>query len=534
MWRRVTGWLLWTLVGAALLLMTLWSGAYFWLGSSAGQAQLTRMASMPAGLSVGAVRWGPTWDEVAVGDVHVAARGRELLRVDSARVDLGLGDLLAGDIVIDSLEVAVAHVEATADEDGTIDLVAALIPPKQPSVAGQPSVAKAPAKPIIVKALRIDVGEVWVDVGGAQVHVRDVAITGAIHPDGKAAAQMAVATGPCHALWNKGRRYLGFDACRVVTNAEGLHFEVTALELAQHEQQVLALTGVVDLAGDKPHSHWRGWGSLGAFEANALAPGSFPGGIDFDGLDIDIKGGHVLGSLGQVVAPMWAAGPFSADHVAFGVDHFSAEPGLLVPSLQLTVAGLSAARLEGLGWGLEGVWFPRASADLDRKLVAEMAGWSSAWTLPNGLVGPVDLRLSTTLKLTGGPLEADVETAYGTVHAVGNLKSSPLTKRTNFVANLAFSEVQGPLAEALLHDLSDDQKKALGERPRGELELEVEVDREDRFSPWVTTLEWALGRLDGRGCDRVMGPCVAFEWDGYGWGVADRAGANAPTPEETP
>lgn len=530
--RRVAGWLVWTLVGAALLLMTLWSGAYFWLGSSAGRAQLTGLAAMPAGVSIGAVRWGPAWDEVVVGDIRVSDKGRELVRIDSASLDIGLGDVIGGDLVVDALEVDVAHLAATADEDGKVDLVAALSPPKEPSVASGPSTAKARPPVIIVKALRILVGEVWLDLGDLQAHVRNVGITGVIHPDGRAAAQMAVATGPCHGMWNKGRRSLGFDECRIATSVEGQRFEVTGLELRQAGADVIAMTGVVDMTGDKPQSHWQGWGSLGAFEANAVAPGSFPGGLDFDGLDLDVVGGHVKGTLGQVVAEQWAAGPFSADHVSFGVEHFTAEPGLLVPSMELTLAGLSAARLEGLGWGLEGVWFPRATGDLDKKLIAEMVGWSSAWTLPTGAVGPVALRLSAALKLTGGPLEADVESPLGVVHAVGNLKSSPLTKRTDFVANLEFADVQGPLADALLHDLADDQRKALGDRPRGSLELEVEVDRDDKFSPWVTTLEWALGRLDGKGCDAVVGPCVAFEWDGYGWGAP---AMNAATPpEETP
>jgi len=529
---RWAGWLAWTLAGLALLLLTLWAGVYFWLGSGPGQAQWLAVAPLPAGVSVGAVRWGPLWDEVAVGDVLVhAPGGRELVRVSSAALDVGLGALLGGELVVDALEVEVAHVDASADEDGTIDLVAALTPPRAPSVAGVPTAAAKPAKTPVVKALRVHVGEVWLDLAGLQAHLRDMAIAGDLPAEGGGPPRIAVTTGACHAMWNKGRRSLGFDECRLAASVEGQRIDVSAFELRQHEE-VISMTGTVAMAGEKAASHWRGWGRLGAFEANAVAPGSFPGGVDFEGLDLDFQGGHVVGSLGQVVAPRWVAGPFSADHVAFEVTRFTAEPGLLVPEMELTVAGLAAARFEGLGWSLEGVWLPRATGDLDRKLIAETAGWSSAWTLPGGSVGPVDLRIIAQMKLTGGQLEAEIETAHGVVHALGTLKSSPLTRRTDFVANVDFVDVQGPLADALLHDLADEQRKQLGERPRGSLEFEVAVDREDRFSPWVTELEWALGRLDGRGCDTLTGPCVAFEWDGYGWGTPTVA-APAP-PEETP
>ncbi len=526
---RAAGWLVWTVAGAALLLMTLWSGAYFWLGSGPGRAQLARVAALPTGVSIGAVRWGPAWDEVAVGDVRVSEPGgRELLRVSSAALDVGLGALIGGDVVVDALEVEVAHVEATADEDGKVELVAALSPPRAASVAGAPRVVGASRAPAI-NALRVHIAEVWVDVADLRAHVRDVKISGAIPAEGAGPAQIAVATGACHAQWSKGRRSLGFDECRVALSVEGQRLAVSALELRQREE-VLSMSGTLAWVGEKLSGHWRGWGHLGAYEANALAPGSFPAGLDFDGLELDVEGGNVVGSLGQIVAARWVAGPFSADHVAFAIERVTAEPGLLVPAMELTVVGLAAARFEGLGWSLEGVWFPRATGDLDRKLIAETAGWSSALTLPNGLVGPVDLRIATQLKLTGGQLEAEVETPQGLVHAVGTLRSSPLTKRTDFVANISFAEVHGALADALLHDLADDQRTALGARPHGSLEVEVEVDREDRFSPWVTELEWALGRLDGKGCETSNGPCIAYEWDGYGWGPP---AATMPA-EETP
>ena len=71
--------------------------------------------------------------------------------------------------------------------------------------------------------------------------------------------------------------------------------------------------------------------------ADAALSGSFPAGFDFDGLALTIDAEHVAGSLGIIFAPRWSAGPFSADHVALTIAGVNAEPGLLVPELDVTL-----------------------------------------------------------------------------------------------------------------------------------------------------------------------------------------------------
>lgn len=527
---RVVRGLGWVAGGLALTLLTAWVGAYFWLGSSPGRAFLGKLAtaSLPDTVSLGLVKWGPWPGELAAGELVVRdAAGRALLAMGSASAHVGLmalTDLIDGQVVIDRLEVDIARIEARRDAEGRVDLAAALAPPKVATAAGPASRAR---KPPVIEAMRVRVGELWLDLGTEQVHVRDLGIGGALHADGSLA--IALGSGSCHAAWNKLRRSVGFSECRLAADVVGRRAEVTALELAQGGDIVLALQGWMDLDA-APHGRWTGHGALGPDEAGAFLPGMFPLGVGFDGLALEIAGSELSGSIGQLFSDRWVSGPLSADHVSLAVPALSAEPGLLVPEMTLAVEHLAMARLEGLDWRLEGVWIPRATGTLDRKLLVDAAGWSSAWTMPSGVVGPVDLLISTELKLTGGRLVAQVRSALGLVEAIGTLKTSPLTKRTDFVAQVAFAEARGPLAAAFMHELEDVQREALGEPIAGAVEIEVEVDRKERLGPWHTELEWALGRLEGK---------TTLEWDGYGWGAPAEAAPDAmPAPlspdEESP
>lgn len=514
------------LLGLALAALTLWTAVYFWLGSSPGRAQLLSLADLPAGVSVRAVRWGPAPDSLALGALTVSdPTGRELAHVTSASFDLGLSALLGGELVVDRAELALSHLTLATTDDGALDLVAALRPPRPPAVAT--ATRKAPARTPTLDAVHIHVAEVWLDLPGLQAHLRDLRLAGALPaaPAGAPpAGELDLVASACHATWNKARRQVGFDECRVAASVDGHDLTVRSLTLRQREE-VLMAQGHITTTTASTTSRWRAWGRLGRHEADQLLPGSFPLGFDFDGLDLATDGPNLSGSLATLVAPRWSAGPLSADHVALAIARFTAAPGLLVPEMDLAVDHLAAARLEGLDWSFEGLYVPSLTGDLQKRLLAEAAGWSSSWTLPTGTVGPVDLTLAADLKLTGGRLEATVETPVGHVLALGTLKSSPLTKRTSFVADLRFRDVAGPLADALLHDLDDDQRAALGPTPRGTAELDVDVDRADRFSPWQTELEWALGRLDSAHAT----PPTAFDWDGYAW-----VSTSAPPEDTTP
>lgn len=508
----------WVVAGLALTLLTAWAGAYFALGSSPGRAWLGELAAeaLPRSVNVGLVKWGPSPGEVAIGELVVRApAGRELLAMRSASAAVSLGALLDGEVVVDRLEVELTRVEAAAGEEGRIDLAEALRPPKVATAvgAGPPKATKQPE----IKALNVVVHELWLDLGGEQVHVRDLGLAGALHANGAGAFE--VRSGPCHAAWNKLRRVVGFTGCRLTMSVEGQRAVVEALSLGREDGEVLAMRGWMDMSGE-PRGSWTATGTLGPDDTGALMPAMFPAGLAFDGLALELVGSRLSGRLGQVFAERWVSGPLSADHASFGVPSFTAEPGLLVPEMTLVVEGLSAARLEGLDWRLEGLWIPGATGKLDRKLVVDANGWGSQWTLPTGEVGPVDIEVTALLKLTGGQLIAQVQSELGVVEALGTLKSSPLTKHTDFIANVAFTGARGPLAAAFMHELDDAQRTALGEPIAGAVELDVEVDRKDRLGPFTTTLEWALGRLDGK---------VSLEWDGYGWGAPP-----PPDPEADP
>jgi hypothetical protein len=293
----------------------------------------------------------------------------------------------------------------------------------------------------------------------------------------------------------------------------------------------LVLNGEVQMV-DPVRGTLLGHGRLGPHEAAALAQAAFPAGFDFDGLELAFEGAELRGRLGQVVASRWTSGPFSADHVSFAVDHFSAAPGLLVPSLELHAVGLYAARLEALDWRLESLWIPFAAGDLGKKLVIDATGWAAAWVTPDGDVGPVDLVATSELKLTGGLIAAQVDSRHGLIEALGTLKSSPLTKRTSFSADIAFLDAGGPLAAALGHDLEQPQRAAFGERLSGRATLEVDVDREHRFAPWVTEVTWVDGRLDAPGATAPSGGGGALAWDGYAWAPPSEPESARPDAED--
>lgn len=513
---RLARMLAWTVGGLLLLGLTLWTLAYFALGATPVRAALVEALGLPEGVSVGAVRWGPAPDRVALGDVRVRAGGQEVMGVSTVWADVELAPLLDGDMVVEAVEVEIDRIDAVRGEDGQIPLVAALTPKKPAAGAGGPKKEKARLE---VKRIAVAVGAIWVDVGEAQVDVRALRMEGAL--DAAGGLRFEARTGPCHASWNKGRRVIGFRECRVASSVDGSRLTVGSVSLAQ-EEVVLEAHGEVDLTTQV--GHWSAFGDLGPAEAAAFLGAGFPGGLAFDGLELMTEGGKMKGALGQVMAPRWASGPVTADHVAIGAVEFAAEPGLLVPELDVVVAGIAAARMEGLGWTVEGLWLGRAEGDLDKKLHAAAVGAAADWILPSGHVGPVELSATAELKLTGGTMTVAVTPRDGVVEALGTLKSSPLTKRTSFVANLGFAGVTGPLAEALAHDVSVEQRAALGEPLAGTGEVDVDVSREDKLAPWVATLEWALGRLEGK---------TVLSWDGYAWG-APSPDEVEPVEEETP
>jgi hypothetical protein len=531
-----------------LALATVFFGTYFWLASSPGRAQLAGLvrAAAPA-VEVDLVAWGPDPGTVVLGPGRVRdGSGRELAALNGGSVQVAPLSVLSGDLTVLRLELELGRVAMHQGADGRVDLASALAPPRPVAVAsGAPS---KPREPIRIDAFRARIAELALDLQPAPsgIVLRDLEVEGRLTlgaPEALAVA-LDVRVGAFDAAWNKGRKVVGCDRIAARLRLGGDTLEVEHLDFFRTDARGVE-SAIVSVRGDIkglgraapaiPTATFAVTLSLSPFDTHLFTGGALPFGMDLDGVALVVgpdveRGVRVAGSIGQAMAGRWTSGPFAMDELTLAGARFVATPGLLVPELEVAIDGISAARLSGVDWRLEGIDLTPLGATLEKRLDAFAHARVATWTLPTGVVGPAELALSTTLKLTGGTLDALARTSYGDIDARGLLRSSPFTKKTDFSATFALRNLTGPLRQAFIHDLDDAARaRLLGDDGAaalsGEAELDLELEREapdpeaaDRADVWVATLEWLTGRLVGK---------TALAWDGYAWSDAP---VEPPTP----
>jgi len=478
-------------VGLVLATTTLYLGAYFALASTPGRTALKAavMAELErAGVraSVADVRWGPApgalWATGIALDLPLATVSDGLLEATIA-----LPELTPSRVALHVHKVAVRLPEAG-----------------EPPVVAAPSGAPRPSKKrVVIPDVRVAVDELDLTGPGFAANVRDLALTLVV--DDTITATLA--TGPCHVAWQHGRRVLGFDHCDV------------AGRFAQSDKRV-SLDDVRLTRGDttvvRAHGTWLGGVAhaaadldLAAWEAAALAGDALPGGLVVQGLELDLEASVLSGSIAALHAPRYVLAPFEGELVELTIDHFRGEPGLLIPQVDVSASNLDAARASGFDWVVDNVHAPSLSFALAKKLEGTMPAFrADRWTTPAGSVGPIEADVEVAIGLSGGSVTGQLAMPEGTLDARGQLKTSPLTKRSTFTATAAFEGLRGPLATLVRHDGDAALKDALGEPLAGSLQVAIEAQRESRHDAFELELEWDTTELSGK---------VKRSWDGSDW-----------------
>lgn len=562
-----------SILGLVLLVVTLWLSAYFALGSGPGQRALAGLVRGEAGVEPTFVRWGPAPDHLLLGGLDVAPSevgGPSLAALTVASLDLGLWSLFGRDPTIEHLRVELAHVQANIGPDGRVDLLMALSPPRRPGPAAPPR-EKAPPR-FAVERLEVLIGELLVTQGAEGLHLRDLELAGRLLVGERVDASLALSSAELHVALDRGRRVWAGSGLELALKVGGAMASPPSLEvdleltLRHSDDRTSRL--VLALAPGRPATAELDADLSGA-DAAALLPGSdLPHGIQLSGLRLEASPGSdgasggaepvpalapgasppkapeptpgqkLSGRLGHAFAPVLGLGAAELHDASFGLSAISIDTGRLIPQVEVALSHLQATRLvlrpvtaaddaepgadeaapEPFGWTLEGLDFAGGRISFLRRLELHLWPGRALWGLPNVAAEPIDLAIDADLGLTGGPITAHVAGAFGAIEARGKLRVSPLSGKTGFGAELAFAELHGAFARALLPELPAEHPLNQARAPRvsGAMTLELENDEEGpavAFDEGVIT--WATG---------------GSRWDGYGWSDEPRPDG-APLPD---
>lgn len=565
--QRILSGLAKSILGLGLLLVTLWLTAYFALGSGPGQRALAGLVRGEAGFEPTFLRWGPAPDRLLVGGLDVKAtseaQARPLITLTMASLDLGLWSLLGSSPTIEHLRLDLAHVHANIGPDGKVDLLMVLSPPRRPGT-GAPPREKAPPR-FAIERLDVSIGELLVTQGAEGFHLRDLELGGRLIVDERLNASLAVRSAGIHLAMDRGRRVWTGAGLELEVSAAGVPTSPTSLEVEldltlRHSDERTSRLALAMAPGRPMRAELDA--DLSGADAAALLPGSdLPHGIQLAGLRLEAASEthadtrdaapgaaapkatepetarRLSGQLGHAFAPVLGLGAAELHDASFGLSAISIDATRLIPQVDVTLSHLQAARLvlrpvattddeepggedgavEAFGWTLEGLDFAGGRITFLRRLELHLWPGRALWGLPNATPEPIDLALDADLGLTGGPITAHIAGAFGAIEARGKLRVSPLTGKTGFGAELAFAELHGAFARALLPELPAEHPLNQTDAPNasGTMTLELENDADGpavAFDEGLVT--WATG---------------ASRWDGYGWSDEPR-----PLPDSVP
>lgn len=566
-----------SLLGLALLLVTLWLGAYFALGSGPGQRALAGLVRGEAGLEPTLVRWGPAPDRLLLGGLDVMATGevpdKPLAALTMASLDLGLWSLLGSNPTIEHLRVELAHVHANIGPDGKVDLLMVLSPPRRPGT-GAPPREKAPPR-LAIERIDVRIGELLVTHGAEGIHLRDLELGGRLVVGERLDAALGLSSTQIHLAMDRGRRVWAGAGIELEVRAAGAPTSPTSLEVdlaltVRHSDDRTSRLALAMAPGRPARAELDA--DLSGADAAVLLPGSdLPHGIQIAGLRLEATSEkkavspdappgaappktteneaarRLTGQLGHAFAPVLGLGAAELHDASFGLSAIHIDAERLIPQVEVTLSHLQATRLvlrpvatsgdeqpegeadtvKAFGWTLEGLDFAGGRISFLRRLELHLWPGRALWGLPNATPEPISLAIDADLGLTGGPITAHLAGAFGAIEARGKLRVSPLTGKTGFGAELAFAELHGAFARALLPELPAEHPLNQPDAPNasGAMTLELENDESGpavAFDEGLVT--WAKG---------------GSRWDGYGWSdepLAPPDGAPIPgtNPEDSP
>lgn len=565
---RLLSWLAKTLGALVLLVATLWTGAYFALGSGPGRNALAAMVRAEApGLEPTVLRWGPAPDRLLLGGVEVRDLDRPLAALTMASVDLGLWSLLGGEPTIERLRVELSYLHANIGPDGRVDLLMVLAPKRSAATGAQKRPKSKPA--FRIESLEVSVGELLVTSGADGVHARDVALSGAIKLGERLEVDLHAHTGLFHSTTDRGRRSwmasslaletLTFSAPASPTHEGDQNDPARALadlDLAISLRAMRDDTRVWRLEARKEpgaSAAIRLDADLGADDTAAFFPGArLPYGLEVAGLVFELvetpslqKGAEgqgvgaqatqaaqafsVRGHLEHLFVPELVTGELAVFDLGLSLAHFEIDPQRLIPHVEVTLDYLQASRVAHThlpqdqdtatpAWTLEGLDFSGGKVSLLKRL--ELLLWPGhvqAITIGDTEPFAAELALDADLGLTGGPVNAHLSGPTGELSVRGKFRLSPLTGKAGFGAEVIFADLVGSPARTLLFELPTDHPLASAGAPAAAGTLTLELENGDD-GPVVVFDEGFVSWSGGR-----------WRWDGYAW--SDDV---APPPEESP
>ncbi len=491
--HRILGLLLSLLKGLAvsgLVLLATWHCTYFAMASHPGRAYLLDLVhrDAPRGLQIGSIHWGPHPGDLILGAVDITSGRTQLARINSAEVEMTLSDLLglAGGeaLALNKVRLDVASLHATADDSGVFDIIK-LFKPERPPDSKPPKQRKK----IHIRSIYLRGDHLAIDTPRGAFDLRDLHVEGTFDLDLLPRLSLSLSTGALH-IASRGQPVLGFDGLDIddltLTGTQlGL-----SLRLVRDAQPVVSSRISADLLAQRFDFNFSL--DLRPLESDRLSP-SLPTGLVISDAALQWADGRLRGAIGALSATSIETRFGSAFDFSISIPRIGFEPGGLFPRVDLDLNDLTAARLELYDHTFSGLFIPRGRFTFDKRVTAHLGpGQAIDWALRGRPLGKTRIDLVADVGLTGGPIQARLETPSGLVDAVCTLKVSLLRKRADFDIALSLENAEATLLLALLPDIESSHLVS-----KSPFSASAELEFEPSNPPTVSWNEASIRGADG-------------------------------------
>jgi hypothetical protein len=469
--RRLLLHLLRGLAVLVLVIFSCWLSAYFAMGSSTGRAHLLDLVhrDSPSSLAIGSIHWGPHPGELTLGAIDLSSENRRLAHLGSARVELTipqLFDLIGGrEIALDRVSLALSTLHATVADDGSIDLVKALVPPKPPGTE-PPRMTKR----FRIEAFDLRCDHLALDTPEGALDLRDLQLDGSFDLALLPRLTLSLRTGTGH-VSTPGRPVLGFDSL-TLGDLSLTGTRLSALvRLSRDRQTVISSHVVADLLAKRFEFDLSL--DLRPLEVDGPLRG-LPRGLVLSDAALRWEDGQLSGAIAHLGASALETSFGAVFDFSVSIPRIDFEPGRLLPRVALDISNLSASHLEAWDHVFSHLHLPEGHLAFDKRALGQFGpGLAVDWSFQGTSLGPARIAIDTDIGLTGGNVRARLETSGGLVDATGTVKVSLLRRRTDFDLALSLDAAERSLLIALLPDLASSELPLEGSfRALASLELE--------------------------------------------------------------
>ncbi|MGM0574896.1 MAG: hypothetical protein ACQEXJ_04075 [Myxococcota bacterium] len=504
----------WPLVLVTVLLLlpaTAWAGAYFWLRTDAGQAQLREDLVedlRPGSLDFRAVRWGPAPSELWFVDAVVRDRsGKPAIGARAIGGDLDLGTLLDGRLHLRRTRAVDFEVRLAWDAEGTFSLKDAFRKGPPEEEEDKPPEPEVPPPLVRFDGVRLDRGLVTLDWPVWGLRFEEVDARGRVHLGGERGLliEADLEGALARADVDHRTRTVAFDALRIAGfRWEGEGFDTETLALTGGDGARVVLAGGMRF-GDPTRMDVAGDVLLTGPETRDVLGRWLPGGAEVRGLETHLEGEALVVDASRASAPVITAGPFRLEDVSLPVKGRAA-PGGLVPTVSFDTRDATIGRLQAPeGFEARDVSVARLEASMSGNAALRVVdARASGMTLPEGEVGATRADGRLEVGLSGGEVQGAVATDQGTLKAEGSVDVQLMKREARITVVMTLDDFTDTLARSLKTALPDDVASRLEEPIRGQARFRGRAAREEPAED-TGEREWGLsfyldsGHLVGRG-----------------------------------